>query len=37
MIYVDTGSLTEEIQSCEPDPEKSYTKKYQNHKIIGFS
>ena len=29
MIYVDTESLTEQIQSCEPDPEKSYTKKYQ--------
>ena len=36
-IYVDTESLTEQIQSCEPDPEKSYTKKYQKHKIISFS
>ena len=36
VIYVDTGSLTEQIQSCDPDPEKSYTKKYQKHKIISF-
>ena len=37
VIYVDTESLTEQIQSCDPDPEKSYTKKYQKHKIISFS
>ena len=37
MIYLDTESLTEKIQSCEPDPEKSYTKKYQKHQIFGFS
>ena len=37
VIYVDTESLTEQIQSCDPDPEKSYTKKYQKHNIISFS
>ena len=37
MIYVDTESLTKQIQSCEPDPEKSYTKKYQKHELISFS
>ena len=37
VIYVDAESLTEQIQSCGPDPEKSYTKKYQKHNIISFS
>ena len=37
MIYPDTESLTKQIQSCEPDPEKSYTKKYQKHELISFS
>ena len=37
VIYVDTESLNEQIQSCDPDPEKSYTKKYQKHNIISFS
>ena len=37
MIYADTESLTKRIQSCEPDPEKIYTKKYQKHEIISFS
>ena len=37
VIYVDTESLTEQIQSCDPNPEKSYTKKYQKHNIISFS
>ena len=37
MIYADTESLTKQIQSCEPDPEKSYTKKYQKHELISFS
>ena len=37
MIYADTESLTKRIQSCEPDPEKSYTKKYQKHEKISFS
>ena len=37
MIYADTESLTKRIQSCEPDPEKGYTKKYQKHEVISFS
>ena len=37
VIYLDTESLTEKIQSCEPNPEISYTKKYQKHRIFGFS
>ena len=37
MFYADTESLTKQIQSCEPDPEKSYTKKYQKHELISFS
>ena len=38
MIYADTESLIKPIQSsCEPDPEKSYTKKYQKHEPISFS
>ena len=37
MIYADTESLTKKIQSCEADPEKSYTKKYQKHELISFS
>ena len=36
MIYADTECLTKRIQSCEPDPGKSYTKKYQKHEIISF-
>ena len=37
MIYADTESLIKPIQTCEADPEKSYTKKYQKHKPISFS
>ena len=37
MIYANTESLTRKIQSCEADPEKSYTKKYQKHELISFS
>ena len=37
VIYFDTESLTEKIESCEPYPEISYTKKYQKHRIFGFS
>ena len=37
IIYADTESLIKPIQSCEADPEKSYTKKYQKHEPISFS
>ena len=36
-IYADTESLIKPIQTCEADPEKSYTKKYQKHEPISFS
>ena len=37
MIYADTECLLKDIQTCEPDPGKSYTKKYQKHEPISFS
>ena len=37
IIYADTESLIKLIQTCEADPEKSYTKKYQKHEPISFS
>ena len=37
VVYADAESLNKLIQSCEPDPEKSYTKKYQKHEPISFS
>ena len=37
MVYADSESLNKPIHSCEPDPEKSYTKKYQKHEPISFS
>ena len=37
IIYADTESLLNPIQSCEPNPQSSYTKKYQKHEPISFS
>ena len=37
IIYADTEALNKPIQSCEPDPKSSYTKKYQKHDPISFS
>ena len=37
IIYADTESLIKPIQSCEPNPQSSYTKKYQKHEPISFS
>ena len=37
IIYADTESLLKPIQSCESDPEKKYTQKYQKHEPISFS
>ena len=37
VIYADTEALIKSIQNCEPNPESSYTKKYQKHKPISFS
>ena len=36
-IYADFESFIKPIDSCNPDPNKSYTKKYQKHKPSGFS
>ena len=35
-IYADFESLIKPLNVCDPDPEKSYTKKYQKHKPISF-
>ena len=37
IIYADAESLIKPIQSCEPSPQSSYTKKYQKHEPISFS
>ena len=37
MIYADTESLIKSLQTCEPSPQSSYTKKYQKHVPISFS
>ena len=35
-IYADFESLIKPINTCDPDPNKSYTKKYQKHEPISF-
>ena len=35
-IYADFESLIKPLNVCDPDPEKSYTKKYQKHEPISF-
>ena len=37
VIYADFESLIKPMDNCNPDPNKSYTKKYQKHKPSGFS
>ena len=37
VIYSDFESFIKPMDSCDPDPNKSYTKKYQKHKPSGFS
>ena len=37
IIYADTESLLKPIQSCESDPSRKYTNKYQKHEPISFS
>ena len=37
IIYADMESLIKPIQSCEPNPRGSYTKKYQKHEPISYS
>ena len=36
-IYADFESLIKNIDGCDPDPNKSYTKKYQKHEPISFN
>ena len=36
-IYADFESLTTKIDSTQPNPEKSFTEKYQHHQPCGFS
>ena len=35
-IYADFESIVKPIDSCEPDPNRSYTKKYQKHEPLSF-
>ena len=35
VIYADFEAITEKIDSCTPNPEKSYTEQYQEHKPSG--
>ena len=37
VIYADFESLIKPMDNCNPDPIKSYTKKYQKHEPISFS
>ena len=36
-IYADFESLVKSMDNCDPDPNKSYTKKYQKHEPTSFS
>ena len=35
-IYADFESILKPLNTCEPDPNKSYTKKYQKHEPVSF-
>ena len=35
-IYADFESTLKPLDTCEPDPNKSYTKKYQKHEPVSF-
>ena len=37
VIYADFESLIKPLDNCNPDPNKSYTKKYQKHEPASFS
>ena len=37
VVYVDTEALIKEMHNCDPNPYKSYTKKYQKHEPVSFS
>jgi len=36
VVYVDFESFTKPINSCQPDPDRSFTKAYQKHEPSGF-
>ena len=36
IIYADTEALIKEMHNCDPNPQNSYTKKYQKHKPVSF-
>ena len=36
-VYGDFEALNKKIDTCEPDPNKSYTKKYQKHEPVSFT
>ena len=35
-VYADFESIVKPLDTCEPDPNKSYTKKYQKHEPVSF-
>ena len=37
VIYADFEAITEKIDSCQPNDQKSYTEKYQKHTDCGFA
>ena len=37
VVYADTEALIKEMDNCDPNPQKSYTKKYQKHEPVSFS
>ena len=37
VVYADTEALIKEMYNCDPNPENSYTKKYQKHEPVSFS
>ena len=36
VVYADFEAFTEEISTCEPNQEFSFTQQYQKHKLSGF-
>ena len=36
VVYADFESIVKPLKSCEPDPNKSYTLKYQKHEPVSF-
>ena len=36
VVYADFEALTEKVQGCKPNDNKSYTEAYQRHKDCGY-